>query len=41
MRIKALESLTVSHDLIEEFAAPIREKSHKFTYYKEKTIRIL
>lgn len=37
MRIKLLEPLNVSHDLIEELAAPIREKGHEFVYYKEKT----
>lgn len=37
MRIKLLEPLNVSHDLIDELAAPIKEKGHEFVYYQEKT----
>lgn len=40
MKIKLIEPLNISKDLVDELSKPIRDMGHEFIYYDEKTTKI-
>ncbi len=40
MKIKLIETLNISKDLVDELSKPIRDMGHEFIYYDEKTTKI-